>query len=137
MPDLSEAVYRAEDYLFEMGRQFTDDDEVRRYIANLTMTDWWMDTFRNDPCPGVLFDDSNCSHATVEGIMLVGRSGRNLAVILHELAHYATFCADGHGPIYREAMKKLVRREMGFYAWAPLENSYRKHMGYAPVAQVA
>ena len=130
MPD---AVYRAEDtVLAPVARRFPTMAELRHYVIELTLSDWWQEQFpaaqvgiaveeRSSSARFSLAVDS--SHIAIAN----APHHRTIAVVLHELAHVATVSADGHGPIFRSAMIKLVRREMGIYAAVELEAEYRRN----------
>lgn len=132
---LPEAVYGAEHaVLSPISRQFATMAEVRNYVSHLTTTDWWQDQF---PAAHTGIDvETRSSSARFalghgeRGLVSLPNNpwGRSLATVLHELAHVATVQADGHGPIFRSALIKLVRREMGFYAAVDLETEYRRRM---------
>lgn len=120
--------------LHPVTRKFATMAEVREYVASLTTSDWWESQF---PAAHLNIEvEARSSSATFAlGHGKAGRVslpnnpfGRSLCTILHELAHVATIQADGHGPIFRSAMIKLVRREMGFYAAVDLEAEYRRRM---------
>lgn len=131
---LPEACYRAEAFLQPVARRFSTMQEVRDYVMDLTSSDWWIESF---PAAFVSIEvetrssSARWSLALKDGTTIAIANNprhRTLAVILHELAHVATVSADGHGPIFRSAMIKLVRREMGVYAAVELEQEYRKAM---------
>lgn len=132
---LPDAVYRAEDtVLGPVTRQLTTMAEVRDFVSHLTTSDWWQEQFPAAHT-GIEVETRSSSarfalgHGEA-GLVSIPNNpwGRSLATILHELAHVATVQADGHGPIFRSAMIKLVRREMGFYAAVDLEAEYRRRM---------
>jgi len=59
-----------------------------------------------------------------EGVVLVAGALRQ-PVILHELAHLLLPRDAGHGPEFAETMLTLVRREMGFIAFAEYYHALR------------
>lgn len=130
---LPDACYTAEGTVLQpVARRFNTMRELEAFVTDLTTSDWWIENFP----------------AAVVGVQVEARSStarfslshgewisiannpmhRTMATVLHELAHAATANADGHGPIFRSAMIKLVRKEMGFYAAVDLENEYRRVM---------
>lgn len=132
---LPEAVYGAEHaVLSPVTRKFATMAEVRDYVSALTTSDWWEREF---PAAHLNIEvEARSSSARFAlghgeaGLVSLPNNpfGRSLCTILHELAHVGTVCADGHGPIFRTALIKLVRREMGFYAAVELEAEYRERM---------
>jgi putative metallohydrolase (TIGR04338 family) len=131
---LPDAVYRAEDaVLGPVSRQFSTMAEIREFVTDLTLSDWWQTEFKAAPL-GVVVETRSSSavfalgHA--DGMISIPNNpnGRKLSTVLHELAHVATVATDGHGPIFRGAMIQLVRREMGLFAAVDLENEYRNKM---------
>lgn len=131
---LPEAVYGAESAaLGPVTRRFPTMAEVQSYVETLTSTDWWDETFpaARGRRPVVEARSSSATFSVCSGDVLAIANRpqhRTAATVLHELAHFATDCADGHGPIFRTAMLKLVRREMGFPAYVELEQAYRLAM---------
>jgi putative metallohydrolase (TIGR04338 family) len=109
--------------------------DVERYVTALTTSDWWIEQFPAATV-GVRVDtrSSSASFAVACGELIAipnNPRARQLGVVLHELAHVATDYADGHGPIFRSALIRLVRKEMGFFAAIELEREYRKVMSSA------
>ena len=106
--------------------------ELVTYVNYLTHSDWWITSFPA-AIVGVNVETRSPSArfavATGETIAIPNNPDhRSIVTVLHELAHIATASADGHGPIFRSAFIKLVRKEMGFYAAVELEQAYRKAM---------
>jgi hypothetical protein len=68
-------------------------------------------------------DDHGPGGRPTEGVILV--AGRAIAqpVLLHELAHLVTAPDEGHGPVFADTLLDLVRREMGFFAYAELHQA--------------
>jgi len=127
---LPEAVYAAERVVDETTRRFATMAEVKEFVEHVVDDDWFYDTYpaARGRYPIVESRSSSASFSVCAGdVIAIGNSPhhRTAAVVLHELAHFATASADGHGPIFRNAYLKLVRRHMGFYAWADLEQAYR------------
>jgi len=60
-----------------------------------------------------------------EGVILVAGPLRQ-TVVLHELAHLLLPPGAGHGPGFAETMLTLVRREMGFVAFAEYFHALRR-----------
>jgi putative metallohydrolase (TIGR04338 family) len=134
---LPEAVYRAEDLtLSPVTRRFPTMAAVRAYVTELTLSDWWQLEFPAATTGVVVETRSSSARFSLSvddgwcGLVAIANNPqhRTLAVVLHELAHAATVHADGHGPIFRSAMLRLVRREMGIYAAVELEASYRREL---------
>lgn len=132
---LPEAVYSAEHaVLHPITRKFDTMAEVREFVTDLTLSDWWTEQFPAAHT-GIAVETRSSSAVFAlghgeRGVVSLPNNpfGRSLCTVLHELAHVATVEADGHGPIFRSAMIKLVRREMGFYAAVDLETEYRRRM---------
>lgn len=130
---LPEAVYKAEDnVLMPITRRFSTFKEVEQFVESLTASEWWYRTFPNAPLHVIVEQRSATAAFSVahDNVIALANNpqGRNIANVLHELAHVATMCADGHGPIFRGAMLKLVRSHMGFYAYVDLEREYRNQL---------
>lgn len=131
---LPEAVYRAEwRTLDPVARRFPTMAALQSYVDHLTMSEWWDEHFpaARDRHPVVEARSSSARFSVCSGDVIAiinSPTGRTMSTVLHELAHYATASADGHGPIFRNAMIKLVRHEMGIYAAVELEQAYREEM---------
>lgn len=130
---LPEAIYTAERLTVgEYGRQFTNFGSIESFVDGLVSSNWWMRTFPNAPVHVHVDKRSPSARFSVahDNVIALANNpqGRNIANVLHELAHVATMCADGHGPIFRGAMLKLVRSHMGFYAYVDLEREYRNQL---------
>ena len=129
---LPEAVYKAEDnVLMPITRRFSTFKEVEQFVESLTASEWWYRTFPNAPLHVIVEQRSataafSVSHGNVIAVAN-NPAHRTSAVILHELAHVASQTMD-HGPIFREALLKMVRHEMGYYAYIDLRNEYREQM---------
>lgn len=54
----------------------------------------------------------------LEGVVLLADRSLRQEVVLHELAHLLAPPGCGHGAPFIEVHLELVRREMGFFAWA-------------------
>jgi hypothetical protein len=68
-------------------------------------------------------DDDGPGGRPTEGVILV--AGREIAqpVLLHELAHLVAAPDVGHGPEFADILLALVRKEMGFFAYAELHQA--------------
>lgn len=127
---LPEAVYKAEaESLDRVARKFPTFSEVEGFVEEVLESEWWQNTFPTAPIRVIVEKRSSSARfalATSGGVIAIPNSpsGRTTSTVLHELAHTATDRVDGHGPIYRSAMLKLVRHYMGFYAYVNLEHSY-------------
>ena len=129
---LPEAVYKAEDnVLMPIARRFSTFKEVEQFVENLTASEWWHKTFPDAPLHVIVEQRSATAAFSVshENVIAIANNPnhRTSAVVLHELAHVASRTGD-HGPIFREALLKLVRHEMGYYAYIDLRNEYREQM---------
>lgn len=127
---LPEAVYQAEDLsLSDITRQFPRFVDVERFVESVTTSEWWSTNFPTAPIKVFVEQRSNSARfavATKHAVAIPNsQTGRTTATVLHELAHVATHSVDGHGPIFRSAMLKLVRHYMGFNAFVDLETAYR------------
>lgn len=134
---LPEAVYRAENKaILSSARQFSTTREMRSWVKDVTESDFWLSTFPRAPHHVNVEIRSGSARFSVahgnseEGTIAIANNPahRNVAVVLHELAHLATRNADGHGPIFRNALLKMVRYYMGFYSYVDLENAYKEEM---------
>ena len=134
---LPEAVYRAESRTILLSaRQFSTVREMRLWVKDVTESDFWVSTFPRAPHHVNVEVRSGSARFSVahgnseEGTIAIANNPdhRNVAVVLHELAHLATSNADGHGPIFRNALLKMVRHYMGFYSYVDLKNAYRVEM---------
>jgi len=76
---------------------------------------------------------STCQHLdahgphnrATEGVILVAEGSLTQAVVLHELAHLLLPAGAGHGPAFARTMLRLVRHEMGFFAFSALHEALR------------
>jgi len=134
---LPEAVYRAEDRtILSSARRFRTVREMEFWIEEVTTSDFWYSTFPQAPDHVEVEIRSgsaqfSLAHSNrVVGVVAIANNSehRNMAVVLHELAHVATRNADGHGPIFKNALLKMVRHYMGFYSYVDLENAYREEI---------
>ena len=128
---LPELVYGVETAVLRpVGRKFRTMKELITYVTCLTTSDWWIESFPKATV-GVHVEIRSPSAvfgiATGETIAIPNNPDhRAIVSVLHELAHIATNNGDGHGPLWRAAFIKLVRKEMGFYAAIELEQAYRE-----------
>lgn len=130
---LPEAVYTAENLtISKVARRFDDFRSIEDFVEQVITDPWWELKFPAAPLHVHIERRSSSSHWSVahgNTIALANNpQGRSLSTVLHELAHVATAQADGHGPIFRGALLKLVRRYMGFYAYVALKEEYRRQM---------
>lgn len=136
---LPEAVYRAEwETLDPITRRFGTMAEVRAFVELVLSDDaWWHKTFPAGPFEVYVEERSSSARfaVAVNGNTIAipnNPTGRTVATVLHELAHIGSTVHD-HGPIFRTGMLKLVRRHMGFYAYAELDRAYRKNLAFPQI----
>ena len=128
---LPEACYRAEADLKITSRRFANIAEVREFVEQVMDEDWFFETFpaAAGRTPIIESRSSGATWSMCSGdVIAIARVGRNAATVLHELAHWATASADGHGPIWRNAYLKLVRRHIGFHAYGELEAGFKREI---------
>jgi putative metallohydrolase (TIGR04338 family) len=124
------AVYAAEDAVADALalRRFSRFADIERYVATVTTSAWWDESFPGAPVESRVLRRSRsatwsaaCSTADEVGVVaLVDGRGWGLETVLHELAHLAVGPASGHGPAFRRGLLELWRHEAGIQAWAAL-----------------
>jgi putative metallohydrolase (TIGR04338 family) len=66
-------------------------------------------------------------------VLLLADGGLRQPVVLHELAHLLLPPHAGHGPPFAEVLLELVRHEMGFFAYAELQQALWATPGFEGV----
>jgi putative metallohydrolase (TIGR04338 family) len=136
-------MYQAEhEALSRWGRRFSGVAEARSYLDRLVGSEWFFEHWPNlqgvevqRRGPGARW---SCSYGEVFEEALAVRGVIRLAVldqatVLHELAHLCCPQPSGHDTGFAETLLTLVRREMGFGAFAELYQALRQREGFAHV----
>lgn len=108
------------------GIKFEYLSEVQQYVDGITQSSEWLGMskviveFGHNPLQALAVG-TNC-------IQLPERAWIE-HIVLHELAHLATFDIDDdewHGPVFAKEYMRLVKWKMGHEVWCELWNWYRK-----------
>lgn len=129
-----EVVYQAEwRAIGGTTRSFPTISSIQEYVNNLWLSDWFEEEFpyatmESPPIVEARSSSARYSLAIPEkGVIAMANdpAARVAGTILHEVAHMVTPNHD-HDVIWRSAFLKLVRRELGFYAWVALEAEFSR-----------
>lgn len=125
------------------GRRWSRLADAQHYLDELIGSDWFASRWPDLMCCAIerrgsgsvwstcqRLDALGARHRTTEGVILVADGALNQPVVLHELAHLVVGPEAGHGPPFAEALLCLVRREMGFYAYAEFLHALHQADGF-------
>lgn len=141
------ALYAAEDEtIAHLGVRWRRCGDAQAYLDRLIASAWFFEHW-----PGFLrcrvarrgagsrwstcerFDTGEPAEAGTGGVILVADGCLTQPVVLHELAHLLLPPDVGHHPAFAETLLTLVRREMGFFAFADLSNALRRSVHFRTV----
>jgi len=144
-----ERLYAAEaETIAGLGLRWGRLPDARAYVSGLIESEWfgerWPHFLRCDverrgsgsvwsTCHRL--DDDGPGGRPTEGIILVADGALLQPVVLHELAHLLVAPDAGHGPDFAETLLTLVRREMGFFAFAALYHALRRREGFQNIRE--
>jgi putative metallohydrolase (TIGR04338 family) len=120
----------------QVGRRWTRCADAQAYVDRLIASAWFADRWPNMVACTVVRRGSRsawstCEHLdaagpdgrATEGVILLADGALRQPVLLHELAHLLLPPDEGHGLLFAETLLRLVRHEMGFYAFADFYRS--------------
>lgn len=82
-------------------------------------------------------DRAGAGGRPTEGVILIADGGLRQPVVLHELAHLLSPRDAGHGVPFAETQLALVRREMGFFAFADYFHALRRRPPFGALREPA
>ena len=126
------AVYAAEAASVDrLGRRWAERSQAQGFLDRLSGSEWfaarwpWLlrCTIERRGSGAVWstyhpLDADGPRGCASEGVLLIAGAPLLEPVILHELAHLLLPPGSDHGPAFARTMLTLVRREMGFFAYA-------------------
>jgi hypothetical protein len=131
------ALYAAEATTIDrLGRRWSRLRDAQGYLDGLIGSDWFFERWPHfvratlerrgrgstwSTCHPL--DANGPEGAPTEGVILPAGTAVTQSTILHELAHLLVPPDTGHGPLFADALLALVRREMGFFAFADLQHA--------------
>jgi putative metallohydrolase (TIGR04338 family) len=108
------------------GRTFRDLGEVRGYVEDLIVSDWWADRWpRVEKITVGRSRSGRFAGYAVDGSVEIRLAELREPVLLHEIAHVVTPGA-GHGPLFVTALLALVRERLGFHSYGALLAELRR-----------
>jgi putative metallohydrolase (TIGR04338 family) len=138
------ALYAAEAGCLDgQGRRWQRLADVQAYVDELTTSSWFFERWpwfvrcqierRGSgsvwsTCERL--DRDGPDGRATEGVILLAARSLTQPVVLHELGHLLLPPDSGHGPDFAQTLLTLVRREMGFVAFADLFEALREVPGY-------
>ena len=144
------ALYAAEaESIDGLGRRWRRRDEVQAYVDAVVDSEWFgrhWDHFVRCTVErrghGSVWSTNHSLDAggpagrPTEGVILLATRGLTQPVVLHELAHLLSSPGSGHGPPFAATFLKLVRHEMGFFAYADLLHALRRRPEFAGLRDI-
>ena len=138
--DRQSALYEAEARsVSPLGRRWRRIPDVQRYVDGLIGGDWFGSRWphlvrctverRGGGARWSTFqalDTDGPGGTATEGVLLLAPAGLDQPTVLHELAHLVLPAGVGHARPFAEVLLSLVRREMGFFAYADLRRELRR-----------
>ena len=141
------ALYAAEaESLGGLGVSWRRLAEARAYLDTLVESDWFAARWphfvrcalqrrgrgsRWSTCQPL--DADGPGGRPTEGVVLVADGGLSQPVLLHELSHLLAAPGSGHGDEFAAVQLALVRREMGFFAYAAYRQALRRTPAFRAV----
>lgn len=145
--DRQAELYRAEgESIAGVGRRWERVGEVQAYVDALIESSWFFERWPHlvrctverrgrgsvwSTCRRL--DADGPGRRTTEGVVLLADGGLTQPVVLHELAHLLLPPEAGHGTAFAETMLRLVRHEMGFFAFADYDRALRSREAFRSV----
>jgi len=144
-----EQLYAAEaETISELGLRWKHVADVRAYLDGLVESEWFAERWPHfvrctaerrgsgsvwSTCQRL--DEDGPGGRATEGTVMLADGALAQPVVLHELAHLLLPPDAGHGPEFAETLLTLVRREMGFFAFAAYYHALRRREGFEDIRQ--
>jgi putative metallohydrolase (TIGR04338 family) len=141
------ALYAVEDdTIAGLGLRWRRIAEVQAYVDRLIASAWFFERWPSlvscsierrgsgstwSTCQHL--DDRGPEGRATEGVILLADGCLRQPVVLHELAHLLLPRGLGHEPAFAETLLMLVRREMGFFAFADCYQALRSTEAFRDV----